>query len=300
MSVSQGRLWPVELREGTVTLRPMRRRDARRWRAVRAANADWLAPWEATNPDPAGIAPTYGGMIRSFNREARAGRMLPFAVDLDGGLVGQLTVSGLTGGSLRSGQVGYWVDRRVAGRGVIPSAVAMSVDHCFFTLGMHRMEVNIRPENRASLRVVEKLGFRPEGLRKRYLHIDGAWRDHLTFALTVEDIPGGLLPRWRALAADLAEERADRAAVARSLDRAAGIGGVGGVCLTEPQRSGHDRLRSCDGQAATLGRDLGSDCCRPGEMDTLAAGEGASWLKDAVSGRQSDEWPVGREVEYGM
>ncbi|HET9656338.1 MAG TPA: GNAT family protein [Kineosporiaceae bacterium] len=210
MSASQGWLWPVELREGGVALRPMRRRDARRWRSVRAANAEWLAPWEATNPDPAGPAPTYGQMVRAFAREARAGRMLPFAVDLHGELVGQITVSGLTGGSLRSGQIGYWVDRSVAGRGVIPTSVAMATDHCFFTLGMHRMEVNIRPENRASLRVVEKLGFRPEGLRKRYLHIDGAWRDHLTFALTVEDVPGGLLPRWRALAADLAHDRAEQ------------------------------------------------------------------------------------------
>jgi hypothetical protein len=84
------------------------------------------------------------------------------------------------------------------------------VDHCFLTLGLHRIEVNIRPENRASLRVVEKLGFRPEGLRRRYLHIDGAWRDHLTFALTVEDVPEGLLPRWRVLAADLAHEKIER------------------------------------------------------------------------------------------
>lgn len=222
MSVSQGWQWPVLLREGSVTLRPLTRRDARRWRAVRAVNADWLAPWEATNPDPTGVAPTYGQMIRAFNREARAGRMLPFAVDLGEQLVGQVTVTGLTGGSLRSAQIGYWVDRRVAGRGVVPAAVAMCVDYCFFTLGMHRMEVNIRPENRASLRVVEKLGFRPEGLRKRYLHIDGAWRDHLTFALTVEDIPGGLLPRWRSLVADLAEEQADRAATVRTIDVVAG------------------------------------------------------------------------------
>ena len=229
--MSQGWQWPVELRDGPVELRPMRRRDARRWRAVRSANADWLAPWEATNPDPSGAAPTYGQMIRSFNREARAGRMLPFAVDLDGALVGQVTVSGLTGGSLRSAQIGYWVDRRVAGRGVIPAAVAMATDHCFFVVGMHRMEVNIRPENRASLRVVEKLGFRPEGLRKRYLHIDGAWRDHLTFALTVEDVPGGLLARWRALAADLAHERSHQGGAGSAGGTATGTaaGLVGGT-----------------------------------------------------------------------
>jgi ribosomal-protein-alanine N-acetyltransferase len=202
----------VRLREGEVLLRPLRVRDARRWRSVRNDNADWLAPWEATHPDEHSLPPSFAQMVRAFSREARAGRLLPFAVDVDDKLVGQLTVSGIAWGSLRSAQVGYWVDRRVAGRGIIPTAVALAVDHCLFTLGLHRIEVNIRPENAASLRVVAKLGFRPEGIRRRYLHIDGAWRDHATFALTAEDVPGGLLPRWRRLAADVAEERADRAA----------------------------------------------------------------------------------------
>jgi ribosomal-protein-alanine N-acetyltransferase len=136
-------------------------------------------------------------MVRGFDREARAGRMLPLAVHVNGRLVGQVTVSGIVWGSLRSGQIGYWIDRAVAGQGVMPTAVAMMVDHCLFGLGMHRLEVNIRPENVASLRVVEKLGFRPEGVRRRYLHIDGAWRDHATFAITPEDVPGGMLTRWR-------------------------------------------------------------------------------------------------------
>lgn len=96
------------------------------------------------------------------------------------------------------GSAGYWVDRDVAGRGVTPTALALAVDHCFFTVGLHRIEVNIRPENQASLRVVHKLGFREEGLRERFLHIDGAWRDHLSFALTADDVPGGLMRRWRA------------------------------------------------------------------------------------------------------
>lgn len=203
----RSRSWPVVLTEGSLTLRPLRPRDAQQWRAVRAANADWLAPWEATHPDPAALPPTYLQMVRSFTREARAGRMLPFALDLDGVLVGQVTVSGIVWGSLRSAQVGYWVDRRMAGRGIVPTAVALIVDYCFFTLGLHRMEANIRPENQASLRVVQKLGFRPEGLRRRYLHIDGAWRDHVTYALTAEEVPGGLLTRWRCLRADLDMER---------------------------------------------------------------------------------------------
>jgi ribosomal-protein-alanine N-acetyltransferase len=136
-------------------------------------------------------------MVRHLRTEAHAGRMLPFIVTYEGRLCGQLTVAGITWGSMRSGHIGYWVDQSVAGRGVIPTAVALAVDHCFRSVGLHRIEVCIRPENAPSRRVVEKLGFREEGLRPSYLHIDGAWRDHLVYALTAEEVPEGLLARWR-------------------------------------------------------------------------------------------------------
>ena len=190
--------WPVELSEGPVRLRPLRRRDATAWRAVRVANAAWLRPWEATSPDASGPPPTFAQMVRGFSREARAGRMLPFVIELDGRLVGQITVSGVAWGSLRSAHVGYWIDQRVAGRGTVPLALALVTDHCFRVLRLHRLEVNIRPENAASLRVAAKLGLRDEGLRERYLHIDGAWRDHRTFAVTAEEVPEGMLARYRA------------------------------------------------------------------------------------------------------
>ena len=79
-------------------------------------------------------------------------------------------------------------------RGVI---LGLSLPLGTLDLKLHRIEANIRPENHASRRVVEKLGFREEGMRRRHLHIDGAWRDHLCYAVTIEDAPGGLLPRWR-------------------------------------------------------------------------------------------------------
>jgi ribosomal-protein-alanine N-acetyltransferase len=75
----------------------------------------------------------------------------------------------------------------------------MAVDHCFGVIGLHRLEASIRPENHASRRVVEKLGFREEGIRVRQLHINGAWRDHICYALTVEEVPQGLMPRWRSI-----------------------------------------------------------------------------------------------------
>ena len=72
----------------------------------------------------------------------------------------------------------------------MPRAVALVIDHCFFAAGLHRIEVAIRPENSNSLRVVEKLGIREVGYAPRFLHIDGAWRDHRIYAVTVEECPG--------------------------------------------------------------------------------------------------------------
>jgi ribosomal-protein-alanine N-acetyltransferase len=182
-----------------VVLRPLRRRDANEWTALRTSNQAWLDRWEATAPLGSGITSTFGEYVRTLGRQARSGTSLPFVVEYRGEIAGQITVSSIMYGSLRSASIGYWIAQSVAGRGITPTAVALVTDHCFQVLGLHRMEVNIRPENGPSLRVVEKLGFRDEGVRERFLHIQGGWRDHRTFALTVEDVPDGLLPRWRRL-----------------------------------------------------------------------------------------------------
>jgi [ribosomal protein S5]-alanine N-acetyltransferase len=127
--------------------------------------------------------------------EARAGRQLPFALEYDGEFIGQLTVNNVTRGSAQFASVGYWIDERYAGRGLVTRAVAMAVDHCFFVLHLHRIEIAIRPENAASLRIVEKLGIPEYGFAPRYLHIDGDWRDHRLFSITREDCPRGLEER---------------------------------------------------------------------------------------------------------
>jgi ribosomal-protein-alanine N-acetyltransferase len=178
-----------------VTIRPIRLRDARVLERELTTNRGWLRQWEATNPlGPVGFDTR--ASIRSLLANARGGAGLPFAVEVDGEFAGQLNVSSITYGSLSSASIGYWVAERFAGRGVTPTAVALATDHCFFGVGLHRMEICIRPENEPSLRVVQKLGFRYEGLRRRFIHINGDWRDHFCFALTVEELPHGVLRRW--------------------------------------------------------------------------------------------------------
>ena len=177
-------------------LRPIRPRDRGEWRRLRQANAAWLGPWDATAPTTSGSQPrSFGAMVRQLRREARDGRQLPFVVEYDDRFVGQLTVSNIVRGSAQFASLGYWIDQVYAGRGIIPRAVAMTVDHCFGLVGLHRIEVAIRPENTSSLRVVEKLGLHEVGFAPRYLHIDGAWRDHRLFAITREEVPLGLLRR---------------------------------------------------------------------------------------------------------
>ena len=184
---------------GVLTLRELRRRDARAWREVRAHNHDWLSRWEATVPPGSGeVVPSFGQMVSRFRAEARAGRTLAWAMTLDGRLVGQVTAAGIVLGSLRGASIGYWIDARFAGRGLTPLAVAMACDYCFTTLRLHRIEIVVRPENAASLRVVDKLGFRHEGSRPSFLHIDGKWRDHEVFALVEEELTGRLVDRIEA------------------------------------------------------------------------------------------------------
>jgi ribosomal-protein-alanine N-acetyltransferase len=201
--------WPAVLEDprSGVVLRPYARSDARAWSRCRIANEAWLSVWEPTAPPGSSWAErnspaAFRAIYRELRRVAADGMAMPFAICLRSAdreqLVGQLTLGNIVRRAFCSAYAGYWVDEAVAGRGVMPTALALAVDHAFLAGQLHRIEVNIRPENKASRRVVEKLGFREESYHPRYLHIDGAWRDHVGYALTTEDVAaeGGLLARW--------------------------------------------------------------------------------------------------------
>jgi len=185
----------VPRRHGPISIRLVKPRDAKVLQAELLGNRSWLRPWEATSPDGAVSFDMRAG-IRRLLQQYRDGGGIPLVMEYDGEVTGQLNVWGIARGSLASATIGYWVSERFAGRDITPTSVALATDLCFSELGLHRMEICIRPENRASLRVVEKLGFRYEGLRRRYIHIAGDWRDHYAFALVREDVPEGVLQRW--------------------------------------------------------------------------------------------------------
>lgn len=183
--------WPAELVAGPVLLRPPRLRDGMTWSSVRLRNEAWLTPWEPTSPKPWAerhSVTAWPPLCSALRKAGKAGTMLPFVITYGGTLVGQINVSNVVWGAQRGCTVGYWVDGAVAGRNIVPTALALVIDHLLTTVGLHRVEVDIRPENQASLRVVEKLRLRREGYFERYLDIDGGWRDHVAFAVTADEV----------------------------------------------------------------------------------------------------------------
>jgi ribosomal-protein-alanine N-acetyltransferase len=170
-------------------------RDWKRIEALQLEHREWFRPWEATNPDgPMNF--DFRALVRNSLRQLNDEASLPLVIEYQGQLVGQLTVSNILHGSASTAYIGYWISPTVAGKGITPIAVALATDYMFKVVGLHRIEIDIRPENQASLRVVEKLGFRFEGTKKGFIHINNAWRDHSVFALTADEVPNGLLNKF--------------------------------------------------------------------------------------------------------
>lgn len=179
---------------GSVSLRLIKRRDAKLLQDLLITQRDWLEPWEATIPGMRSL-PNAKWLISGLLAAHRDETALPLVILYEGELVGQLNISNILYGSVLSGTIGYWVSKDVAGRGIMTSAVAQAIDYAFQELRLHRIEIDVRPENIASLRVVEKLGLRKEGIKQKFIHIDGAWRDHLVFAITKEEVSGSMVGR---------------------------------------------------------------------------------------------------------
>lgn len=195
--------WPVRLSleagqglaggVGAVALRELRASDQAEWSALRLADDARLRPWEATIPPGGAEAPSdFQGFVRTQERRARRGEAMALVLEADGALAGQISVDPIQWGSLRSAQLGYWVSGAYEGRGLMRLAVAMVLDHLLGPgVGLHRVEINVRPENRRSLALCRGLGLREEGLRRGYMHINGAWADHVSFAVVAEERSGG-------------------------------------------------------------------------------------------------------------
>jgi [ribosomal protein S5]-alanine N-acetyltransferase len=105
----------------------------------------------------------------------------------DRAILGFFNLSHITRGSLQSAYLGYAVASEFAHQGYMREGLALVVREAFVTLGLHRIEANIQPGNKASIALARGAGFRREGFSPRYLKIGGRWRDHERWAILVEE-----------------------------------------------------------------------------------------------------------------
>lgn len=185
--------------------------DRERWSELVRRNESWLSPFASVAPGPAlgwrsgpedaaRESISWTAIVRAQERRNRTGEALGWILRVPSeGLTpdeqhrperwrpaGQLTVTSITRGASMSGTLGYWIDRDLAGRGLMSAAVRTAAKYALGPGGLHRLEAVIHPENAASIGVVRRCGFRSEGVRSKALHLSGGWQDHLVFALTSE------------------------------------------------------------------------------------------------------------------
>jgi len=184
-------LSPILAGDG-VRLRAPTMSDHAEWATLREASHAFLAPWEPTWPSDDLTRSSFRRRLRHYAQDIRDDQAYPFFVFRveDGALVGGLTLSNVRRGVSQSCALGYWMGERFAGRGYMTAAVRAIVPFVFGSLRLHRLEAACLPHNTASIRLLERVGFRHEGLARRYLCINGAWQDHLLYALLTEDTLG--------------------------------------------------------------------------------------------------------------
>jgi ribosomal-protein-alanine N-acetyltransferase len=170
-----------------VRIRPLELADAPALLAVRLRNRAFLAPWEPLRDERWFRLGTQEEHVRAALRERDEGRALPFAIEVDGTLVGGVNLNVIVRGVFDNAYLGYWLDEAHGGRGIATEAVRQAVSHAFGPGGLHRVQAAVIPRNAPSLRLLEKLGFRLEGYAERYLRINGVWEDHRIFAVTREE-----------------------------------------------------------------------------------------------------------------
>jgi ribosomal-protein-alanine N-acetyltransferase len=146
-------------------------------RASRALHRPWVWP-----PETAAAFARYAARFRSPDYAA-----LAICRREDGAIAGIVNVSHIVRGGLLSAYLGYYGHAAFAGQGLMSEGLRLAVAHCFGPLELHRVEANIQPGNRASRRLVQRIGFAREGFSRRYLRVHGRWRDHERWALLKED-----------------------------------------------------------------------------------------------------------------
>lgn len=163
--------------------------DYREWARLRGESRAFLEPWEPRwAPDELDRS-AWGYRLGRYRDDFARGAALAFFIfDVkSGALLGGVTLGNIRQGVSRSGHIGYWIGQKHAGNGYMVDALDLLAGHAFDTMRLHRIEAACIPDNRRSVRVLEKAGFTREGLLRSYLKINGDWQDHYLYSLIVDD-----------------------------------------------------------------------------------------------------------------
>ena len=172
-----------------VRVRPPEGRDWRAWAELRTASRNFLVPWEPTWASDAHSRATYRRRLRRQQREANDDVSYAYFLirRVDEALMGGITLNNVQRGVTQSCSVGYWMGESFSGDGYMTEGLTCVLDHCFLDLGIRRVEAACMPNNDASQGLLKRCGFRREGYARKYIKINGAWRDHFLFAMIADD-----------------------------------------------------------------------------------------------------------------
>lgn len=173
-------------------LRPPRHGDFRAWSRARDRSRAFLEPWEPRWAEDHLTRSAFRGRVHWAREAMRRERAWPFFIFLreTGDLIGAVTLDNIRRGPSESGAVGYWIAEAHTRQGYMREALTALKDWAFETLDLSRIEAGCLPENAASRAVLEKSGFKYEGVAQAYLQIDGRWRDHVLYAALRRDRRG--------------------------------------------------------------------------------------------------------------
>ena len=169
-------------------IRPIVGKDARALVDLLIRNREFFKPWEPTRPDSHFTLAVQRGYLEAASLAHRRDEGYAFGIFTDDDrLVGRVNLNNIVRAAFCNAYIGYYIDQAENGKGYMTQAVDLAVGFAFERGALHRVQAAVMPWNTASIRVVEKVGFRLEGFAKNYLRIDGAWRDHRIYAVTAED-----------------------------------------------------------------------------------------------------------------
>jgi ribosomal-protein-alanine N-acetyltransferase len=190
-TASQSDFGPI-IESERVVLRAPQMSDYPAWAELRAASRAFLMPWEPLWSMDELTRASFRRRVRHYQRDLREdiGYALFIYSVATGGLVGGVTLCNIRRGVTQSCTLGYWVGAQYAQQGYMTAAIRAVVPFVFDSLDLHRLEAACLPANTASMRLLEKTGFKREGLARRYLRINGGWQDHLLYGLLDSDARG--------------------------------------------------------------------------------------------------------------